>query len=536
MNGAKPPELRGFVTDLGTLIPYFKVDYTRAQIRAGLNGAALINFPPVPDTPLAPEPLRSQMWEILESSTRERDNILWYAGVGAATYHFMLDGEPVAYDPKIGNRIVVGAGSYEWSENGDLDFYLRTAGITPREWVMGTCAAAAPIPRMTDHHYYMPRGGDLQAFPSFILQTSDGYLETMRGYLEKGPYPISGSYDTLSYIHIAISTRGPLGGIDRGYDNILIKTLGEEERGAAMLRFNPRLKTTGIGAYPLTREQVNSFKDDLWTSNFAETILSIVAGDGTKSVLGLMYYPGIKHELVLSDTPCYITVGNVHMKWDSNAVTTTPILEEFVIKSLASVTVPADSGSYLDFTEASYVANIPWLGHVDLNADDVVGKTIYLTYLVNVTDGSAVAYLSHEDLRVSDTMDSVFFTGSCQWGYNYPLTGDVAGSGAISMAINTALSVVGIGGMSIAAGTPSVGSLDPNTGYMGDLEAKIIAYNKSDLSSTSLATATGLPDRTTGLIGNQTGFIQCRVVYGSGDVPARAMDRIVAKLQEGVYL
>ena len=528
MNGDKPPELRGYVTDLGTLIPFYKVDFTRAQIQEGLLDKAVINYPTGPSLPLVSEPLLSQMWEILESSWRERRNAAWYVGPGAATYHFMLDGVPVAYNSGIGNRITATAGSFEWYENGDLDFYIRSGSILPASWAGGfQGASVAPVPRVSENHYYVPT--NKTAYPASVLLTSDGRLLSVSAY---APGFVN---NQLSYITLQV-TPGPLGGIDRGYDNILIKTPGEEERGAAMLRYNPRLKTTGIGAYPLTREQVNRFKGDLWTSNFAETILSMVAGDGTKSVLGLMFYPGLKHDLVLSDTPNYITVGNVHLKWDSDAVTTTPILEEFVIKSLASVTVPADSGSYLDFTEATYVANIPWLGHVDLNANDVVGKTVYLTYLINVTDGSAVAYLSHEDLRVSDTTDSVFFTASCQWGYNYPITGDVAGSNGIAMAINTALSFVGVGGMASSAGTPSVGSLDPNTGYMGDLEAKIIAYNKSDLSSTSLATATGLPDRTTGLIGNQTGYIQCRAVYGSGDVPARARDRIVAKLQEGVYL
>ena len=532
-------ELRGFVTDLGILVPYYKVNYTLAQLQAELTTSkAIINYPWGVNLPLVSLPgLLEDVWAIIESSWRERHNVTWYMGPGAATYHFMLDGVPVAYNSGIGNRITATAGSFEWFEKGDLDFFMRTGSITPQSWGVtpgwggegegfGMVASVAPVPRLADEQYYVPSNA---SFPGFTLLTSDGRLT----YASVYSHGLFGGQLTSLSLQV---NPGPLGGIDRGYDNILIKTLGEEERGAAMLRYNPRLKTTGIGAYPLTKEQVNRFKGDLWTSNFAEAILSMVAGDGTKSVLGLMFYPGLKHDLVLSDTPSYITVGNVHMKWDSDAVTTTPILEEFVIKSLASVTVPADSGSYLDFTEATYVANIPWLGHVDLNANDVVGKTVYLTYLINVTDGSAVAYLSHEDLRVSDTTDSVFFTASCQWGYNYPITGDVAGSNGIAMAINTALSFVGIGGLASAAGTPSVGSLDPNTGYMGDLEAKIIAYNKSDLSSTSLASATGLPDRTTGLIGNQTGYIQCKAVYGSGDVPARARDRIVAKLQEGVYL
>ena len=525
----------GFETDLGLLVPFYEVDYTRAQLMSATSSMqALYIYWGLPYSPgRVQEPIRADLRLILEEVARHGGSAPEYLGTFAGDLLYTLDGDPVPYTPAIGNRVTMSAGGFDVETNGDFSVMYRRGTIQPASWGgrnPNPVTRVTPVPRAENHAWQVVGSGP--AFPGAVILTSDGRLLGMTMYTSSQSVSLVGKI--LRYIAPQLGN-GPLGGYDRGYDRVLIKTLGEEGGGGALDRYNPRTSTSTIGAYPLTRQQVNDFRSDLWTNNFAEGFLKAFTGTGEGAVLGLRWFPGLAGYVEQSDVKNYITVGNMALRFGSNSVKTYPLLKEYVSIPLGNVEVPALNGSYLDYTEARYVATLPFVGAAELSPDDVVGRKVHLLYMVNMTDGAAMCYLSHEFLPKAENMDSVFFTASCTWGEEIPLAGEkVESVGAVLY--NMVAGVVGLPSPGNMGGSHSVGAVAANSAYMGDLEAKIVAYSKTDLTDGGYAAAGGLPSARTATLGNLSGFVRVSAVTDAGSVPARHADAIIALLKEGVYL
>lgn len=132
-----------------------------------------------------------------------------------------------------------------------------------------------------------------------------------------------------------------------------------------------------------------------------------------------------------------------------------PILSQWYEFSCGSIFIPEYWGSALDYAPNTKIScMLPFIGSVQLNTDEVMGKSLDIKYRIDLLSGSCVAILS--------VNGSVYyqFTGEC--GVSIPLTGAdwsrvySAAIGAIGTAISGGMAAAGVGaatgaGMSSAA-------------------------------------------------------------------------------------
>lgn len=140
--------------------------------------------------------------------------------------------------------------------------------------------------------------------------------------------------------------------------------------------------------------------------------------------------------------------------WETT-VTMPPILSQWYEFSCGSILIPEYWGSALDYAPNTKIScMLPFIGSVQLNTDEVMGKSLDIKYRIDLLSGSCVAILS--------VNGSVYyqFTGEC--GVSIPLTGAdwsrvySAAIGAIGTAISGGMAAAGVGaatgaGMSSAA-------------------------------------------------------------------------------------
>lgn len=317
-------------------------------------------------------------------------------------------------------------------------------------------------------------------------------------------------------------------------ESTLISSSDQGEEGATMARFNPRTQTSTVGCYIMTKDEVREFEKSLWTTDLIDSIRNSFIGDGSNALLGVRWYYGLKDVVAPSTKTAYITLGNVAFK---NVPKVKVALREFVEFDAGSIAIPQFYGDYRDWTITTYQAYLPFIGVIDLNPQDVVGKTLYLKYWINITDGSAVCTLSTTPTTPNGT--GTLFTTTCSWGYDIPVRVDSAMDSLARMAkLTSAIPVVGssVSGMFGNAGSYSSGELSPNSNVMGDFQPKVVIYRREDLSGATFSAANGAPGAGTTTVGAATGYLKVSEVYNAGSLAMRRAGEIIAMLKEGVYI
>lgn len=545
-------EMRGFETDRGTLIPYFVVNFTVSQLEAFAGNeiedkALYVYNNPAPVFDIMPNPPLEDLRAIVDEVCAG-GNVGAYLGLQSGTYRFINQDGSTASE----NAITASLSTMETRTNS-MGSYNRVSGtVTPAAWVSttgisgGFSTSFSPVPKIGEYTDTLRRFYRPQA----VILTSDGYLRYLDIDISTNIY----GAQTMTYWGIA----GPTAwnNIWPDYKSVHIKDLNDNDDDDGdddMARFNPRAATSTIGIYGMTVDSISSFMEDIWTTDLLESFRAAFVGDGSDAILGLRWFYGLNAH-VDWDTggSVHPVIGNVPV----NQATAIRANSEYVKYEFGSIAVPSYFGDYRDWTEVSYKMYLPFIGIIDLNPADIIGKQLWLTYRINITDGSAVCRLASDNSEWGG--NGTLYIGSCSWGYDIPVKADSTRD-AVSLGVSAgigALAGVGLGSVggpggsafgALAGAATSVagsagsapsyegGSLAPNSNVMSDLEAKLVCYHHTDLTE-DLTEAAGQPSAATLEVGEVNGYLKADVVYNGGSLAMRRSGEIISMLQEGIYL
>lgn len=145
--------------------------------------------------------------------------------------------------------------------------------------------------------------------------------------------------------------------------------------------------TSLINVWVPSTTDINKLAAYLW-SNFDLTdpskTLSKMFTDPLSYILSLHMLPFT----VSSSTAITVTLAGL-----ATTVSMPPATEQFHDIDCGSVTISEYWGNYLDYTYTKIVLCLPFCGQVDLDPDEVMGKTIKVKYRVDIITGAFVCFV-----------------------------------------------------------------------------------------------------------------------------------------------
>lgn len=196
-------------------------------------------------------------------------------------------------------------------------------------------------------------------------------------------------------------------------------------------------EATGLlHVYNPTNDQINQFGSWLWTTfsgNLIET-LSKLFNNPMDAVIGL-------HELY--STPITGSDTTIKAGYLDSGVASRLVTSRYTEIKCGAVGIPEYWGNYLDYSPYTKAyCYLPFIGIVELNADDIVGSGVEITYKIDSYNGSCIALITTAKAGSSDCV-TYEFSGNC--AVEIPITS------GMKSAIQSAL--IGAATTAIAAST-----------------------------------------------------------------------------------
>lgn len=161
--------------------------------------------------------------------------------------------------------------------------------------------------------------------------------------------------------------------------------------------------------YVPSSQELNQMASYLWGGSFDVSQVIKLFSNPMDSILGLSAVP-----VDLVGSPEQIYLGGVAL----TGVTMPKYTGRTSVKvDFGSVTVSGRWGSYLDYAPyTDFSVYLPFIGIKSIKADDIMGKTVNLTYAIDILSGGCVAYLRPAG-------GSVLYEWSGQCALQIPVTG-----------------------------------------------------------------------------------------------------------------
>ena len=135
-------------------------------------------------------------------------------------------------------------------------------------------------------------------------------------------------------------------------------------------------------------------------------------------------------------------------KYDSE-VSVPVVSSQWHIVDCGSINVPLKFGSFIDFEpHAKVKLYLPYIGFRTLNANEVIGGTLYIKYYVDILSGAAVCMVK---IVRSGSSSSILYTFDCNVCMQVPLTAETY-TGMISQLISAGVAAIGMGAGIAATG------------------------------------------------------------------------------------
>ena len=245
----------------------------------------------------------------------------------------------------------------------------------------------------------------------------------------------------------------------------------------------PQLSASDIGfmsVYNPSSTQLKSLSAFLWSSAFDVDSFKKLFSDPMECIIGLSVVP-VQPSIGGSKN---VTFGDI-----DSGVSMSYIANEYVEKNMGSVSLDLLYDSFMDY-QTTIQIYLPYIGFRQLDAADIIGGSISVTYHVNVLDGGCTAYIVHSERGVLYQ-----YSGSCI--ANIPLSA-INFSGALQNAISAALS-----GATVVAGAATGAAPVTAMGITG------LATNAANLAVNSKPTVqrSGTVSGSSGLMAIQRPFV-----------------------------
>lgn len=303
-----------------------------------------------------------------------------------------------------------------------------------------------------------------------------------------------------------------------------------------------------LHVYNPTAEQVNEFGAWLWTTFSGDVIdtISKLFNNPMEAVIGL-------HELYC--TPITGSSTTIKAGFLDSDVTSRLVTRRYTEINCGAITVPEYWGNYFDYAPYTKVyCYLPFIGIVELNADDIIGHGVQIDYKVDTYNGSCVAMIT--TAKNKEQKSVVYqFSGNC--AVEVPITSGMKSAiqsaliGAATAAIGASAAGVVSKGMLTAAGVNGAaqhglngknsvshsGSFGSSYGAMGIKKPYIIVKRPVQKVVHGYNKKYGYPAHSMVNIGSCSGFLRCRDFdVQSSTATEEEKKRIEILLKEGVYV
>lgn len=200
----------------------------------------------------------------------------------------------------------------------------------------------------------------------------------------------------------------------------------------------PTLSATDSGfltLYNPSLAQLQALGSYMWSPLFDLDTFKKLFSDPMGAILGLAIVPVVPPV----SGSVSVVLGNV-----DSGITMPLVSSQYVSVNLGTVTIEPYWGAYLDYSPYTTVEiYLPFIGSKRLDADDVMGHTIGVTYQIDLLSGACVALVTVDG--------SVMYQYIGQCSSSVPITGNdltnvINGALSIAGAIGGAATIIGSGG------------------------------------------------------------------------------------------
>ena len=182
-----------------------------------------------------------------------------------------------------------------------------------------------------------------------------------------------------------------------------------------------------VTMYCPNKSQLKALSDFMWSDAFNLATYKKLFTDPMDSIIGLAIVP-VEPSIGGSKNVMFGTIDSgVNMNY---------MTSQYVQLDCGSVDIDKYVGSFLDYDYTKISIYLPYIGFRPLDTDDVMGRTISVTYNVDCLSGACAAFVS-----VSGRGVMYAYNGSCI--SNIPLTATNF-SGAIQNAVSAIISGAGV--------------------------------------------------------------------------------------------
>ncbi len=307
---------------------------------------------------------------------------------------------------------------------------------------------------------------------------------------------------------------------------------GEPTPGVPIL---PIVASAGLGnIYNPSKAQVSALQRYLWSSDNLVDILKLFQNpvDGIISLHWVFGTPidGGSKEITLG----YLPTG----------VTAPVVTSQFTDIDCGTITIPLKQKNALDYPPYTDIQiYLPFIGIEPLNAYDLVGGTLNVTYRIDVYTGACVAKLTAKRNGLNCKLYE--FAGNC--GYELPLTsGNFVGmvGNVISGAV-TGATLGGVGGAVLGGARSAIhsnmdvrrsGNLSANAGICGSRIPYVIITRAVPYDASNYNMFYGYPSNKTVYLYNCKGYTKVKDIVLHTSATDEEKQEIESLLKEGVYL
>lgn len=301
---------------------------------------------------------------------------------------------------------------------------------------------------------------------------------------------------------------------------------------------------TGLAnLYNPTLAQVKEFSRWLWGSDGLNLDqLKKLLQDPMQAIIGLH---------VMYATPTTGSERGIQVGYINSGVNSKIVTEQYTEIDCGTVTINEYFGDARDYSPFTQVyCYLPFIGIVELNADDVVNSTLGIKYKIDVLTGCCLAQLTVKKYG----LDAVLYTYTGNCAVQMPITsgnylstvssllGAVV-SGAAAVATGGALAPVAIGAAANALGggarasVAMSGSLGSNAGAMGIRKPYLIIKRVEQADANGYNEFYGYPTNRRVNLSQLSGYVRVKDINLSGtNATEEEQNEIVALLREGVIL
>ena len=287
----------------------------------------------------------------------------------------------------------------------------------------------------------------------------------------------------------------------------------------------------------------------LWSTN----IIDIVKSIWQNPMDGIISY------FVLYATPEANRTSTIYLGALDSGVSSPVVTNQFIDIDCGEVQIKEkwnNIGDYPPYTSIKLF--LPFVGFVDINPDDVMGRDdgggyIKVTYRVDVYTGTCLAQVWVR--RAADMANyQILYTYNGNCAQQIPLTGatyqglmqtlvgfaPALASVAAGPAGLTAAGGLAMSGLANSVGHQQVqmqrsGNMSANAGVLGQRKPYLIISRNNVYYATNFAEYYGYPAHATVVLGNMSGYVRVRDIHLEVPATSEELDEIEALLKEGVW-